>query len=127
MDLKLEELRKRCLHPVPASSTSYPTLESGREVCSASPLFSQQSPTENSQDTRHRSASEIMSLTESAHQNTGDPAAAVATDVDVRGAAAVPKVDGRADGTPANELARAIDKLFEPARHCLGEIPQACE
>jgi hypothetical protein len=139
MDLKLEELRKRLLQPVPASPTSYPTLESGREVWSASPLFSQQSPTENSQDTRHRrasapeenpserSAAEIMSLTESAHQNTGDQAAAVATDVDVRGAAAVPKVDGRADGTPANELARAIDNLFEPVRHCLGEIPQACE
>jgi len=57
MDLKLEELRKRLLQPVPASPTSYPTLESGREVWSASPLFSQQSPTENSQDTRHRRAS----------------------------------------------------------------------
>ena len=57
MGLKLEELRKRLLQPVPASPTSYPTLEPGRQVWSSSPVFSQQPPTENSQDARHRSAS----------------------------------------------------------------------
>jgi hypothetical protein len=138
MGLKLEELRKRLLQPGPASPTSYPTLELGRQIWSESPVFSQQPATENSQDARHRSASapeenssawsaaEIVSLTDPVHQNTGDQVA-VATDVDIRGAAALPKVDGRADHAPANELTRAIDKLFEPTRHCLGEIPQACE
>jgi hypothetical protein len=139
MGLKLDELRKRLLQPGPASPTTYPTLELGRQIWSESPVFSQQPATENSQDARHTSASapeenssapsagEIVSLTDPAHQDTGDQAAVVATDVDIRGAAAVPKADGRADHAPANELARAIDKLFEPARHCLDEIPQACE
>jgi hypothetical protein len=139
MGLKLDELKKRLLRPGPASPTSYPTLEFGRQIWSESPVFSQQPATENSQDPLHRSASapeenssarseaEIVSLTEPAHQNTGDQAAAVATGVDIRCAAAVPKVDGRADRAPANELARAIDKLFEPTRHCLDEIPEACE
>src|SRR5437870_979291 len=57
MSLKLEELRKRLLQPVPASPTSYLTLEPGRQVWLASAVFSQQPPTENSPEARHRSAS----------------------------------------------------------------------
>jgi hypothetical protein len=139
MNLKLEELRKRLLAGSvdPASSTA---VKSGRQVSSALPNFVQQLVDEGARQKNSltievlppaRNSSEVVSPSEPIVLEKDDEAATAAAGTDPKfSAAATEKADGDIDVTSANQLAPAIDKLFEPARQCqqrLREITQSCE
>ncbi len=124
MNLKLEELRKRLLQPGSVDPTPSATVKSGRQVSYVLPVFVQQLTAE---DARQKNAltseehppapssSEVVSLSEPIVLEKDDQAAAAAAGTDPKArAAATEKANGHTDVSSANQLAHAIDKLFEP-------------
>jgi DNA repair exonuclease SbcCD ATPase subunit len=136
--LKLEELRRRLLQP--GSVDPAPSIiKSGRQVPSALPIFVQQLVDEDAREKKaltseeHPTAwniSEVVPPSVPIVLAKDDEAAAAACTNPKAPAAATEKANGHPDLSSANQLAPAIDKLFEPARQCqqrLREITQSCE
>ena len=134
MSLKLEELRRRLLQPGSVGPAPSAALRSGRQVSSALPVFAQQLTDEdarrkNALTSEERSSAEVGSLVEPIVLEKDDQAVAAAA-APKAPAAGTLKVSGHTDVSSANQLAQAIDKLFEPARQCqqrFREITQSCE
>jgi hypothetical protein len=136
-NLKLEELRRRLLQS--GSVDPAPSIKSGRQVSSVLPIFVQQLVDEDaraknaltSEEHSTPRSTEVVSPNGPIVLEKDDEALAAAAAANPKPpSAATAKADGHVDFSSANQLVRAIDKLFEPARQYqqhLNEIAQSCE